>query len=383
MDYVFVSSWSHGSEKGGIRQYSFDSDSGKMELIRVICEDKSCAASIVCENRNILYVLNETPSLKTMRAGGGGEVLAYQLDRKTGNVEPICEKPTFCPNPAQFTLDKTGKYMVVAHHATSSFVTKIEQDENGRYFPRVLFDDSAVALFAINGDGTVGALLDIVKHTGGGPERKQTNAHPHSAMMSPSGNLFAVCDKGNDHVYMYRIDRENNKLTRCGEPMAVSPGYLPRYCVFHPSAPFFYHNNENSANINAYRYDENGRLTPIGGFNTLGGSADDCENRHHEQQGLCIDGTGRFLYSLHKEPNMVAVMRVDPNSGALKRVQNMPVDFSWPRGLTISPDGKFLIVTCLRGEKIVVLRVNEDGTVANTGYEYDQPCAAYATFWKA
>jgi hypothetical protein len=40
-----------------------------------------------------------------------------------------------------------------------------------------------------------------------------------------------------------------------------------------------------------------------------------------------------------------------------------------------------LIVSCLKGQKVVVLRVEKDGTLSSTGFEYDHPCAAYATFW--
>lgn len=380
MEYVFVSSWSHGNERGGISQYGFCPETGEMTHIKTLSEDKSCNASFLDEKRGVLYVLNESSDLSAMRVGGGGEILAYRLNKQTGAFEWMDSKPTYCANPVQLSMDATGKYMIIAHHATRSYVTKIEKDENGKYQPVVLFDDSAIELWSIHDDGSLGELLDVVKHTGQGPGARQTNAHPHSATISPSGSLFAVCDKGSDVVCMYKIDRENNKLARCEGAAFAPAGSMPRYCVFHPTQPWFYHNNEGNADIQAYRYDEDGGLEWKGTYHALEEKLKGIGREPVEQQGLCIDKAGRFLYSVVRGPNQVAVFEINQADGALTLIQNMPIDFEWPRGMALSSDGKFLVVTCLKGQKIVVLRVGEDGKLSFSGFEYHQPCAAYATF---
>jgi 6-phosphogluconolactonase (cycloisomerase 2 family) len=381
MGYVFISSWAHGKERGGISLYRFCEETGEMTLLKTLDEDKSCAASLVDEKRGVLYVLNECTDLSTMRAGGGGEILAYQLDAKTGDFTRLDSRPTYCPNPTQLALDPTGQYMVVANHGSKGCVTKIQRDENGQYRPVVLFDDSVVELLEVREDGSLGEILDAVKHTGEGPGNRQTNAHPHSATMSPSGKLFAVCDKGNDTVRMYQIDRKDQRLVPCGQAVSAPPGSMPRYCVFHPTQPWFYHNNEGSLDVHAYRYEETGQLEWIGAYHGLLEPAEGNTGEPFEQQGLCIDAEGRFVYSVMRGPNRVAVFQVDQADGSLRPIQNMDVPFPWPRGATLSPDGRFLIVSCLKGQKVVVLRVEKDGTLSSTGFEYDHPCAAYATFW--
>lgn len=381
MEYVFVSSWSHGDETGGIRQYSFDSRSGEMKYIRTFNEEKSCGVSYIDGMRGIMYVLNESDNLGTMRVGGGGEILTYRLDRETGGVELIAATPTFSPNPCQFSLDATGNYMVVANHGGRSHVTKIRKDAHGRYRPEVLFDDGAVELFKINNDGSVGELLDVVIHTGSGPKPRQISPHPHSAARSPSGKWFAVCDKGTDEISFYQINREQNRLVLCPNKASAPPGFMPRYCLFHPTKPFFYHNGEGSLELAAYRYDEEGNLEHIGTYDARMGNTPCVEKDPEEQQGLCMDRGGQYLYDVLRGPNQVAVFRVDQENGALTLIQNQTINHAWPRGALLSPDGRFLLVTCLKGEKIVVLRVREDGTLVPTGFEYDQPCAAYASFW--
>lgn len=379
MAYVFVSGFNFmpRATNVGISQYKFASETGALELVRVLCENTVFGTLRMDEERGILYALNEGGDRPGMRAGGGGSIYEFHLDRATGEVMRTEIRPVYSANPAYCTLDAEKKFMVVANHGTRAYVTKIERDDGGKYRPVVLFDDTPVTLFAVNPDGSVGEILDVVKHTGSGPDPKQLCAHPHSAERSPSDRLFAVCDKGNDHVFMYRIDGEAGKLVLCGQPTAVPPGSAPRYCAFHPTLPYFYHNNEGSTQVCAYRYDEEGALAPIGAYEALEGAAPG----HNEQQGLCMDAVGDFLYDVVNGANVIAVYRVNPGDGSLTLIQNQLVGHEWPRGAALSPDGKFMVVACMRSQKLVVFRVQEDGTLAPTGLEYDRPNAAGVTFW--
>ncbi|MCD7853512.1 MAG: lactonase family protein [Oscillospiraceae bacterium] len=376
MQYVFVSSWSHGAEQGGLAQYVFAPETGALKYVRTLNTEKSCGASWVDAKRNVLYVLNEKADLDGQRAGGGGEILTYRLNAETGEASLLEATPTHSSNPAQLSVDATGRYLVVANHGSRAYVTKLRKDAAGRFCTEVLFDDAAVELFSLRADGSIEALLDADLHTGSGPQGRQLSPHPHCAEFSPSGRMFAVCDKGNDKVYLYTIDRENGALSRCGTPATAPAGSMPRYGVFHPTLPVFYHNNEGSLDIHAYRYDETGALEWAGAY-----GAGQSPNDKGEQQGICMDSSGRYLYDVLNGPNQLAVFRIDQTDGTLQRIQNLSLGYPWPRSAVLSPDGAFLLVACLKGERILVLRVEPDGTLTPTGYEYEQPCAAYASFW--
>ena len=381
MGYLFVSGWMREPGPGGITQYRFYPDTGEIQKIRTILEDTCFNVSCLDETNDILYALSEVPDLSSLRFGGGGCVYAFHLDRETGDVKKTDVQPLYCANPCNLALDAGGNYMMVTGHGTRNYVTKLEKDAFGRYSPVVLMDDTPVMLLSINPDGSVGSILDVDKHTGSGPTGKQLTARPHSATRSPSGKLFAVCDKGNDHIYMYRIDREKNKLVLCSEPAAVPPGTEPRYCVFHPTLPLLYLNTENSTQLYAYRYTEDGQLSFLSTYEAL--EVQPSGKGKVEQQGLCMHPSGQYLYDVVHGPNQIAVFRIDQTDGSLTLIQNQAVDHDWPRGAAISPNGKFLAVACVRGQKAVTFQIGDNGMLTPTGFACDQPNAAYATFWDA
>ena len=58
------------------------------------------------------------------------------------------------------------------------------------------------------------------------------------------------------------------------------------------------------------------------------------------------------------------------------------MDGVWARGVALSPDGKYCIITCLDdGGAVMSFRVKEDGTLDYTGSRIALPGASFATFY--
>lgn len=377
--FAYISSWTHGEEDSGIGVYELNNETGALTLIEKAEGDVSFNTTFVDKERGLLYALNETAALPGRRAGGGGRIFVFRFDSETGRLTKIGCTPTWCPNPSFMSVDAEKKYAVVSNHGSGSVATKIVQDINGKYHVKLEHDDTCVELFAVNEDGTIGELLDVVKHEASTTDKRSEIAHPHTAVMSPDGSLFAVCDKGNDTVRMYAIDRETEKLYLRSAPRRYEGGTRPRYCVFHQTQPYFYHNNEHSMDFYAYRYDENGSLTLINKCSTLPDGYVKAPGPQ-EQQGLCIHPNGKFLYDIARGPNVACVFQIDEATGAVTKVQSQPVNDSWPRGCAITPDGRFMIICGLKAGKAFVFSVGEDGKLTDTGVSVDQCAAAYVSF---
>ena len=381
--YVYVSGWRR-AEDLGICQYVFDRETGEMTFMERFEGDCSLSVSVVDHERGLLYALDESADLPTVRGGGGGgRIFVFRIDKGTGKLETICIRPTFFSNPAYLSLDKTGKYLIVANHGGRSAVTKVQQSADGEYYPVVEHDDTSVELFSLKENGEIDRLLDVCKHTGNGPGSRQVIAHPHCVVMSPSGNFFGVCDKGNDTVGMYRIDYERGRLIPPSHIVRHTPGTMPRYCVFHPVLPYFYHNDEHALQLNAYRYTEEGEMIHIGAWPVSSEELERTENAH-EQQGLAVAPSGKYLYSVVRGPNVITVFKVREGDGSLECIQHKSVAAigKWPRGCTVSPDGRFLLVCCLEDGVVQEFRINEDGTLSDTDVLCTNPAAAHAVFYE-
>ena len=377
-----MSRWAFHGGAPGLALFSFDTQTGELEFLRHLNETISLDPTYLDQEKKILYICNEA-NLVEETGYDTGRVYAYRIDPKNGSLEELFRQDTFCPFPdyVSFTADK--KYMIVPHHSWATGITNIEKDANGNYVPVTRWMDSAIDLFRMKPDGTIDKLVDVKKHRFDRRrkdyENKVTIPHPHCAVRSPSGKLFAVCDKGDCHVYMYTVDPEKEELKLLSRTMSDAPLSESRYCAFHPTKPYFFVNHEHSAHgkmiVSAFRYDEDGNLTFINKVDCLpAGETAKCG------QGFCISKDGKYLYNLLNGYNAVAVLGIDQDSGEISVLQRIPVDGGNPRICALSPDGAFLITTCLTGE-IAVYRVGEDGLLTKTEHTADLRGSAYITFF--
>lgn len=376
---VIVSSWKRDKGNGGLCVYELD-DAGALNLLSVTDTDIRFNYVYIDKDKSLVYALDETDKHPEQRAGGGGQIYVYKLNRETGELTFMQRVPTWCPNPTWLSIEPEKKYAVVSNHGSKSVATRIKQNENGEYELDIVTDDSVIELFEVNEDGTLGKMLDVVKHYGSGPEARQASPRPHCAVMSPDGKLFCVCDKGNDTVRMYSIDKKERKLALPGGFYKCPTASLPRYCVFHPSKPYMFHNNENCYDLCSYSYDTDGKLELIGKTSVVPeGFA--CDKPKQEQQGLTINPSGKVIYDIVRGPDCISVLSVNEDDGTTELKQNVSVDDPWPRGNAITEDGRFLIVCGLIGGRIFVYSLNADGMIEKLCSVSEQSCAAYVSTW--
>lgn len=381
--YLYMSLWGEHGGAPGIALFYFDLETGAIRLIRKLDEEHSFGPSVVDTEKKILYVCNET-NLELETGYDTGRIYGFQIKNSTGNLKELFRQETYCPFPDYIGFSADKKYMIVPHHSWARSITKIEKNAEGKYVPIVHYMDSAIDLFTMKEDGTIDALVDVQKHSFDKRttdyEGRVTVPHPHCAVCSPSGKLFAVCDKGACQLYLYEIDREKNELKFLTKTLTDEPLSEPRYCVFHPSKPYLYVNHEHSANgcmmVSAFRYDEEGNVELI--------NKEDCLPEGQKAncgQGFCMSSDGKYLYNLLNGYNSVAVLEIKQEDGSISLKQNVMVEGAKPRNCNLSPNGKFLITACLTGE-IAVYAVGEDGCLTLTPHKEFMKGSAYINFYR-
>ena len=367
--YMYVSQWALKVGAPGLSLYTFDCETGAVEFVKQISDNLSFGHSLVDQERGLIYLCNECDIYPEVPFNSG-RVYCYRIDPKTGDLEFVNRQETWCSFTSYLNIDPKKKYMMVSNHSMPNFSTVLTRDENGNIQPVLQHQDALMNLFRLNEDGSIGEMVDFAKHAGlfTTLEGKQTIAHPHSVMRSPSGKLYACCDKGDSHLYLYAI--EGGKLKLLSRTLTDLPGSEPRHCAFHPLKPWLFVNHEHTPSDNitltVFRYEEDGTMEKIHTFHADLTGFEPVE-QPRQQQGLCLSPDGMTLYTQAHGYNLLIAMAVDQETGALRQIQALPIEGTWPRSLDMSPGGKFLICCCLAGQ-ITVYRVNDDGTLSDTGH---------------
>lgn len=385
--YLYASLWKEHGGAPGLGVIEFDPETGTLSPPRKLNEEISFNCSKVSKKQRLLYVSNETDQQEAT-SHRTGRIYGFRLNGSDGNVKEAFHRDTWCPNPSYLNLDPTGKYMIVAHHSTMDRVTQIVLGEDGAYRPVDIWNDSTVELFRVKDDGSLGDLVDVVKHVPDHPIKDRMgrpgNCHPHCAVFSPSGKWLAVCDKGDGYVYLYSIDYKRERLVLGGKYMTDTDGAAPRYCAFHPTLPYLYINHEHAFQgkhiVSVFRYWEDGRMERIQSCNAV---PEDYvpQHDHYEQQGFCIDDQGTYLYTILNGHNSVGVFKIDQETGRIALIQNAPIEGKWPRGGVISPDGRFFLTSCLASGDIASYTIGSDGRLTATGASVKMQGCSYMSFY--
>jgi 6-phosphogluconolactonase len=171
---VYVGTYTdHGSK--GIYAYRFDSSSGKMTSLGLAVETAEPSFLAVDSSGRVLYAVNET---ETFNGQPTGAVSAFAIQPDTGKLSLLNQVSSRGTDPAHITLDRTGKYALVANYTSGS-----------------------VAVFALLKDGRLGEVTSFVQHKGSSvnPER-QKGPHAHAVALSPDNRFAVVADLGLDEL---------------------------------------------------------------------------------------------------------------------------------------------------------------------------------------
>lgn len=388
--FAYVGNWNFHPADKGISVYQYDPEDGSLALIETIMPEIAAGQIWLHPEKPILYVVNEKGDLDG-KMGGGGYVLAFGIDEETGKLTLLSNIESLCTEPCYVVVDKSRKHVLVSQHADPFYVTKVVKHGDGTWGNQIIMEDAGLLLIGLKEDGSLGDIQDvyITKSNGGlGREGKKlvdpvtghvqltrVISRQHSVMPSPSGNIYVVCDKGMDRVYTFGVDDEHNEL-KLLDTYVDDLGVFPRYSTFHPTKPVLYTNNERKCEIHVFNYsDETGKIDMIQKVDILTPEYQGKEYaitcRPMGAQDILAHPNGKVVYcTIEGGDNLIATLKVKED-GTLELVQNIDCEGVMPRGICISPDGRFLLSGNLTSGDITVFRIEEDGLLTSTGKKYE------------
>jgi 6-phosphogluconolactonase len=316
----------------GIYAFRLDVSSGALEPCGLIEEGRPNPSFLtVHPSGRFLYAVNE---LKEFEGAFGGAVSAFTMDPDTGDLGFLNRKATHGTDPCHLTVDRTGKYVLVAN-----------------------FMSGSVCVLPILVDGSLGDASDVVQHEGSSVDpARQAGPHAHATVQDDAGRYLFVPELGLDKVMIYRLDTSTGKLSPNEVPWAESPpGAGPRQIVFHPGGGYAYVINELDSTMTAFRYDaDSGSLQEIQTLSTLPEGVTGSSTCAEVQ----ISPSGKFLYGSNRGHDSIVIYAIDEADGTLTCVGHESTQGRTPRHFAVSPDGEFLLAANQDTDNLVSFRID-------------------------
>jgi len=325
---VYIGTYTNSGSKG-IYAYRFDSATGTAESLGLAAETAEPSFLAITPDKRFLYAANE---MQNYNGEITGAVSAFAMDLSTGKLSQLNELPSRGADPAFLSLDKTGKYVLVANYTGGT-----------------------VAVFPVLADGKLGEASAFVQHTGSGVDReRQAGPHPHMIITSPDNRFALVPDLGLDEVIAYRFDAAKGILGERPSATKADPGFGPRHIAFSPSGRFVYLISEMGSAVTTFSYHASD--ASMSALQTV--PVEPANSRRKAGAEVQVDPAGKFLYASNRSDNIIVVYAIDPAKGTLTQVQSVALEGKTPRDFTLDPTGKWLWEANQDSNSIIIYRVD-------------------------
>jgi 6-phosphogluconolactonase len=233
----------------------------------------------------------------------------------------------------------------------------ISLDKTGHFALAANFNHGQIAVFPIQGDGSLASPVSIDKHTGSSIDPvRQKGTYPHCILTDPTNHFALVPDLGLDKLFVYRFDEKTGALTANDPPFApIKPGSGPRHVRFHPNGKWLYLLSEMASTITAFNWDSStGKLDEFQSISMLPADFKDTNTAAE----VVVHPNGRFLYASNRGDDSIVVYAIDPATGRLTFIQRAPSQGNGPRDFTLDFSGNWLICTNQMSNNVAVFSVD-------------------------
>jgi 6-phosphogluconolactonase len=330
---LYVGTYTDNGRSDGIYLVRMDRRSGQLRRVGSIDAGANPSFLAIHPNGSVLYAVNE---LEKYNGRPTGAASAFAIARDTGSLTRLNEQPSEGGAPCYVSVDRGGRVVLVANYVGGS-----------------------IAMLPIQANGALGPAVQVVHHTGKGPNAERQDApHAHCILPDPSNRFVLAADLGADRVFVYRLDPDGKSLRHVeGGDSVMRPGAGPRHIAFHPTLPLVFVSNELDSTVATLRFDaERGALSPLDTRSTVppGWSGNNYPADIH------VAASGRTLYVSNRGHNSIAVFSVAESTGALMLDQVVSTEGDWPRNFSLDPTGRWLLVANQRSDSVVVFGRDPD-----------------------
>jgi 6-phosphogluconolactonase len=309
---------------------------------------------------NTLWIVQAKPQkdgleLKVARKvdlGIPGRVITAHPEKPLLYITATGGDPGKVPGAVVF-LNKDGSYLKHQNVNFNDGACYLSLDKENRHLLGVSYGNGRLNVYPLDDNGIPGKAITTID---------EGINQAHCVLLPPDGkNVYIPYVKSSPALLQYAYDGKTGKVTPL-EPKDAKPplGSGPRHMAYHPTLPMVYFSNEQGIGLSTYRREANGQLKVEQdisilppGMSKIGLSASD----------LLITPDGKFLFAGlrgHRQDfDRISRYRVLEDGKA--EFLGLTEADKTPWGLTLSPDGKFLLVSATTGASLTAYRISPDG----------------------
>jgi len=355
---VYIGTYTTKTESKGIYSFQFDLATGRMTAPELVAESPDPSFVAVHPDGKYLYAVNE--------AGKNSMVSAFALDAASGKLTLLNQMPALGEDPCYISFDRSGKFVLIANYSSGNF-----------------------AVFPILSDGRLGEHTAVVQDSGPlGPNKERQEA-PHAHWIEPSAhNRFVyVADLGLDRVLIYNFDAAtgaltpgaNSSSTNPGDSFSatLNPGTGPRHVAFSRDGNFMYVLGELQSNVTVFKNDARETFRQVQRISALPAGF----SGRNDAAEIAIHPNGKFLYTSNRGHESIAVFVIEPKTGTLTLVADVPTRGKEPRHFALDPTGQYLLAENQLSGNIVEFRIDPaTGKLTATGEVLQVPSPVCVAF---
>jgi 6-phosphogluconolactonase len=338
---VYLGTLGKGESKG-IYLCELDGDSGVLSEPKLAVEVGSPGFLVPHPGGSYLY--------STSRPAGrnaAGRVAAYRI-KPDGMLEIINRQSSEGRGPCFVGLDASGKTLLAANYGSGS-----------------------VAALKVQLDGSLAKSTSFFQHEGSSVNpKRQEGPHAHSIYAGPENKYAYAPDLGIDQVVIYELAPGTATLKPAGVAR-MPPGSGPRHMKFGKDGKQAYVLSELLLNVVVLdRAESGGGLRQKQVVSVLPEGTDKDGMTCSE---ILASGDGKFVYTANRDTagkgrDSLSVLTIR-DGGNLTLLQTVPAKVAIPRNITLSPDGKWLLVAGQKSGNVPVFAVGKDGKLSATPHE--------------
>ena len=331
----------------------------------VYAPSRSTNSLIIVEAKSEVGGLSLKQSQKVDLKFPAGTIVAHSEKPLLYVAAPRPDQTADKASGAVITLGGDGNYskhdLVTFEHGYSY----LSLDRRSRFLLGAYYFGGQVDVYLLDADGRPGKRVAAL-------DEGRKNAH--CVLPSPDNRfVYIPYVKETNGLFQYHFDARSGSLTALQPKNAQPPeGTGPRHMAYHPTLPVAYFSNEQHLGVSVYERLDSGQLK----LRQVCNAVPDNEPKDGvSSSDILVTPDGRFVFAgirgHQRDFDWISRYRVK-ESGELELLGLTPAD-KIPWGLTLSPDGRYLLATAFQGATLTAFEIHQNGDLTKAAsLEWDE-----------